>query len=43
LQREVLANKAVYFVRTNPKGVPEEGFENDIALGEVGSHMNCRT
>lgn len=35
MQREILANKAVYFVRINPKGVGEKGFENDIAVGQV--------
>lgn len=35
LQRESLANKAVYFVRINAKGVSAESCEADIAVGEV--------
>ena len=34
-QREVLANKAVYFVRINAKGVGEATPEADIAMGQV--------
>lgn len=35
MQKETLANKAVYFVRIGAKGVSEESCEADIAIGEV--------
>ena len=35
MQRETLANKAVYFVRINAKGVGERTPEADIAMGQV--------
>ena len=38
-QREVLANKAVYFVRTGAKGVSDKTWEADIAVGEVLSSL----
>ncbi len=35
MQREALANKAVYFVRLGAKGVSEKAPEADIAIGMV--------
>ena len=35
MQRETLANKAVFFVRINAKGVGEKSPEADIAVGQV--------
>ena len=34
-QKEQLANKLVYFVRTNAKGVSEKAPEVDMAAGEI--------
>ena len=35
-QTEKVANKVVYFQRTNPKGVTEKTVEQDLILGELG-------
>lgn len=34
-QSEVLANKAVYFIRTGAEGVSDKTCEADITIGEV--------
>lgn len=35
LQREPLLNKLVYFLRSNPKGVSDKTYEQDIVAGEL--------
>ena len=42
---DALTNKAVYFVRTSPKGVFEKSVEQDVAVGEIaeGSLETFRT
>ena len=35
VQRETPANKVVYFVRTNAKGVGEKGVDGDVCMGTV--------
>lgn len=34
-QLDKLSGKCVYFVRTNPKGISEKTYENDMAVGEI--------
>lgn len=35
MQKEVLQNKAVYFMRTNTRGIGADFLDTDIAMGEI--------
>ncbi len=35
MQKEVLQNKAVYFMRTNTRGIGAEFLDTDIVMGEI--------